>query len=434
MVATAALAMTGRLQPQIVNDTASFVEFPLDSLEQALSHHRTPGYPLFLCCLRPFGADWTIVPAAQFGLFVLAAWIFGRGVQRISNSLSAAFVAGSLLASNLIWIYVPTIATDSLTAAAGVAAVGFLLWRESTPGSSRWLLIGSTLTIAAAWLIRPAGLFLVVLIPFLGVFLHRVLRAASHRRGTREFLLLSVLAIAPVLAWCGIRLAVVGRFGVVSFGGYNLIGIAGQFLDKDVEQRLPADLQPIASKAIELRKTIQFAGPGLPESERLNYDRMEWRYDNTIWNVFTPAAEEALHGHENRELNSTLKRLATEIIKLRPREYATWIGKAVRQGTKKLVSDAVLNPVNLAALFVLLALQACVMWRGTVVPRDLAAPAVLLMLAVAYVAANLAVVIPVCPPLGRMTDAAGVLISAPLLAAVCDRTRVLLAAMRSVGP
>jgi hypothetical protein len=284
-------------------------------------------------------------------------------------------------------------------------------------------LLAVALSSAAAWLVRPAYAFLIPLVPILGALLARSLRRLCHARGwCREFLLLALATALPFLAWSALRATVVGRFGIVSFGGYNLVGIAGQFLDEEVAAALPPDLQPLARAAIAERTQVAFGGPDLPDSQRLNYDRMEWRYDDTIWKVFTPAAQ-AHFGDDHAKLNSQLKRLALEIIRLRPVEYAVWIAKATRQGMRKLVSDFVLNPAYLAALLLLVAAQIAVTVRGpTNACETLPNPAAILFLAATlYAAASLALVIVVCPPFGRMTDAAAVLLSGPLLAGLCDR-------------
>lgn len=420
LITAVGLWATGRLQPQPVPDTPGYADFPFDSPAAALNHIRTPGYPLFLRAVKPLAGDWKAVPVAQLLVYSAAVVLFFRSLHGWTTRWGRPVIAGSLLAANILWGYIDWISTETLAAAAGITTVSLLLAR-SAGTAGRGNLAGVAAAVAAGWLIRPAYLFLVPLVPVLGALLSG---AFATGRAKREFLILALTTVIPVVAWCTLRQVVVGRFGIVSFGGYNLIGVAGQFLDAEGVQALSPDLKPIAEAALERREAVTFAGPDLPESQRLNYDRIEWRYDDTIWRVFTPAAEQVV-GREPVAVNSALKRLAIEILRQHPRDYAIWLAKATRQGVRKLVADWVLNPVGLAAILLLITCQVLVTARcGTspsLVDGRPSPAAVLLLTAVVYAAVNLAVVIPVCPPLGRMTDAAGVLLATPVVAALCDR-------------
>jgi hypothetical protein len=424
-VAAGVLFRLGSFTPVEVPDTAGYVEFPFNSLSAALSHYRTPGYPLFLRLLRPLSENWRIVPTVQFLLYCLATAMFFRSLQNLTDRWTGAFIAGSLLATNILFGYVNWLSTEALAATLGVMTAALLLSRITATGGQRVRnAVAIAAVVAAAWLVRPASLFLVGFVPVVGTLL-----AMAHRRERatglwHEALILTLAVVLPVVAYCGLRWNVVGRFGIVSFGGYNLIGIAGQFLDDDVARQLPDDLQPLAAAALQRRSRFPFS-----EAERLLYDRMESRYDDTIWNVFTPAARD-LFGDDHRRLNSELKRLAVEIIKVRPRDYAVWLAKATRQGVRKLVSDFVLNPASLAMLLTVIVLQVTATVKDRPGPADECAiasriTATLFLVAILYAAASLIVVIIVCPPLGRMTDAAAVLLGAPLMAAIADRWQAL---------
>ena len=61
------------------------------------------------------------------------------------------------------------------------------------------------------------------------------------------------IAIVPFLLFCFLRWVVVGHFGLVSFGGMNIIGIAGQFLTEDMIPKLPETVQPLAVRVLATR-------------------------------------------------------------------------------------------------------------------------------------------------------------------------------------
>ncbi len=407
------LGWTGKLRPQLVPDSPGYVDFPWHSPRQALGHLRTPAYPAFLKVAGFLAAEQRAVPAAQmcfyFGAAALLFWALRQGTGATGVSLAAA---SGLLYANILHGYVSTVATDTLAAAAGIAAVALTIRFVARP--SFLSAVGIAMAATAGWLVRPAYLFLVVLCPLLAWLVVRVRREGLPRAPGRIGLALRVLALTagPLLAYCTLRAAVVGQFGVVSFGGYNLVGVSGQFLTPADLDRLPAEVRPIAETVLDQRASAQQPVSPYDNEPPLHYLRLETRYDHTIWNEFKPAAEKVV-GVEPAAINPRLKTLGATLVRNHPRDYAVWLVKATRQGAKKLTWDFLDNPVGLVTSLLLAAVLALTAslrgfagsWTDEV---DWAAFRILVLTTIAYAATSLAVVIPVCPPLGRFTDAAGV--------------------------
>ena len=417
-VVAAWLEKSGQLSPQIVKDTAGYSGFSWNSAGDVFNHQRTPGYPLFLK-LNSFVADQhASVPFVQFLVYSSSAIVFFFGVQCLTESSGTACLAAStLMYSRILHGYVETVATEILAAAAGITVCGltFLYLANRRQQLLLWISLATT----AAWLIRPAYLFIVGLVPFLTWQLHSVsLNRFSGSRLRSTGLMLTV-TVGPLLAYCLLRYAVIGQFGIVSFGGYNQIGISGQFLNEHDVERLPPKLQPLAEAAFSRQHSDSRITTQYDELPVLNYTRMENRYDLTIWHEFSPAAEQ-IAGNDPAVVNSMLRQLATELIRLHPKEYFIWTVKAVRQAVKKVLWDFADNP---ATLFLIM-LMVAGLFRPGIAGTKLEASGqlqswqLLTMSAVSYLVLSLAVVIPVCPPLGRFTDAATVLLAAPLAVAV----------------
>lgn len=405
------LAASGRLTPELVNDSPSYVEFPWTSAEAILNQHRTPGYPAFLQISRLFGSNFESTPLLHFVVYASAVAMLYLGVKRVTHVPKVAFIAAStLLYSRILHGYVNTIATDTLASALGIATCGLTLWRLSSE-RNRALTIGLMVVVTLGWLVRPAYLFLVPLVPLVTW----QTRSYFNRPDRRDSLLLFAGLLLPLLAYCLLRLAVVDRFGIVSFGGYNQIGIAGQFLvDEDVE-RLPDELRPLAQAVLQARESGTLPGGKYDELPRMNYMRMEDRYDIAIWSEFAPAAER-LCGDDKARINTLLRKMAGALIRLHPEDYAAWLAKATRQAAKKVLWDFADNPVTLLMLLAAVA-AICVPSSANAESADLdvQCPARwLLTISATYLTLNLMLVIPVCPPLGRMTDGASVLLACPL--------------------
>jgi hypothetical protein len=302
--------------------------------------------------------------------------------------------------------------------------------------------IPTLIAIAAAtfltWLTRPAYLFLILLVPLV-CELGQTPNATASPKSSRWRIRLEVIAatLLPVLAWCTLQWAVVGRFAVVSLGGYNLIGISGQFLDEDVLSELPEHLKPLGERALENRRRME-GQLAMPDAEPLSYLRMESRYDDTLWRIFVPAAEEVLGKDAHDAVNSQLKEMATAIIWLRPKAYLIWLAKAFRRGMEKLVSEFVLNPVSLLLFLITLA---SVLWgivrsfHGDERPFTLSRPlGLLFLIAVLFALMKLGVVILVSIPIERMTMAMGLFVPLVFTAFLTDAVPLLASRRHAPSP
>ncbi len=451
MIAVACgLWAAGKLSPVAVPDTVSYVEFPFSSWSAALGHLRTPGYPLFLSLIAQITPDYSAAPLIHFIAYGIAVGLVHRGLRHVCpSSWQRMAISSSLLYSNILLGYVEILATDTLAAAGGIAVTGLLVERQTAPSAttanSRWLnLLAIGLILFATCLVRPAYLFLIIFVPLTGTFLSWLTERNSlnlpdrggsgfrklldlwksgvGRNTCRAAVELLAVSVTPLLAYCTLRWCVVGKFGLVAFGGFNLIGISGQWLDASLLSNLPEASRPLAQRALEYRQRITSSTP--VSGDLTNYSEMEARYDTTIWQVFHPAARD-LFGDDTRRTNTELRQLASAIVRARPKLYAIWLVKSTRQAARVVVSDFVRNPAYLllTAACVLLQLGATLFGRRTpsadqeprtknqaAVANSAEQGGILFLVAVLYAGLQLLLVILVCPPLGRMTDAAAVLL------------------------
>jgi hypothetical protein len=421
----------GRFEPVIVHDTRSYVEFPFDSVSSALSHQRTPGYPLFLKALSLLSPSESLIPVAHYVVYCAGILVFYLGLCSFAGRVwIAACSAAALVSANVLQLYLQMIASDTIAAAAALAAIGLLLLYLSFDRRLPLIAILLGGATALCWLIRPAYLFVVPLIPLLGTLLavRNRLEVTRARQSMKTVCVLALVAVTPLLAWCSLRWFVVQEFGVVSFGGYNLAGVSGQFLDQDLVAELPEQYRPLAIAALEQRTQLPPGTLHMTDADPLNYMRMERNYDITIWSVMTPAAQ-SLYGDDNRKVNRELKNFSAELIYQRPGRYAVWIVKSLRQAVRKLLADFAVNPFGLlliltaAPLLVLVVVKSW--WRSSNgnPPRCEDTTRVLFIASFCYAAFSVVETILVCPSLGRFTDAAALLFPAVGAAVVVQLLR-----------
>ncbi len=420
------LWFTGRLEPVSVQDTPTYVAFSWNSPAEILGDFRTPGYPAFLAVVAPHD-NFVAVPVAHYIVFCLGVIVFWWGLMALGGAGGrCAWVATALLYSNILHGYVATVASDTLAPALAIASVGLLFLAIIKPKS----LVLLALCVMATYLVRPAYLSLVLLIPLLGVAVQmsRRVERPTRRQLTQTFGVLLLTTMIPLLGYCSLRAVVVGRFGIVASGGVNLIGIAGQFLDQQTVASLPEDLQPLATRALTHRPPENENEIDLMTTEPvLNYQRIENRYDWTIWDVFYPAAVET-DSTEVSSANSRLRRLAQEIIRRHPVMYAVYLAKAFRRAVYKVVGDSLLNPCCLGlSLLIMMAVVRRILWPRDPVKVDQDEQPVyrlldvMLLTTLSFAVAQMLVVILVCPPLGRLTDAMALFVPALLMAILVER-------------
>ena len=344
--------------PQATVDSDGYLNFDWSSPRAVLTSTRTFGYPLFLLAVRSISTDPRAVPIAHWLAGVLAAGIFYQGLVLAGYRKGTALWATStLLFTRAMLKFAPWVLADSLASSLSIAAAGFFLGTLAPQG--RWSMwIGLTLTTFLAYQTRPAYLFLVPLWPVVALWLDGwLLRRSQQRQTVRRALWYVSASILPFLLFGLLRFVVIGHFGIVSFEGYNLIGVVGQFLDEQTAKELPDELRPLAELMLERRQQRSDAEP--PS----DFYAMQRMYNVTAWELAVPAAER-LHGKSPVVINQALGRLSRELLVRHWRSYLRWLWWNAKHGIVQIVTLTFTDrgTVLLAAVF--LGLHLWALWRG----------------------------------------------------------------------
>lgn len=409
--------LSGDFQTRESLDTASYRDFDASSLTSALSEIRTFGYPLFLKGLDAVAVGEAGAPYVHFLVSVLAAFAFCAGLRTAGFGAPAAAAASS----SLLFIHaargsLAELVPDSLALSLAVAATGAFFAAVSRRGG--WFAFASLgLLTFLTYQFRPAYLFLIPLWPALALLLESFLTRREDPLRQRIVRLSGYLAATaiPFLLFCGLRGATVGHFGLVSFGGYNVVGIAAQFLDEPLAQEIPSDLRPLAEEIVRRRPSVEGIAPPT------DFYAMESSYNPTVWGLVVPTVRE--FSRNEVDVNDRLSRLSGEIVRRRPESYARWLfwnGKhAVRQCLEITVGDG----ATLLAFAALLGMHGFRLVRGrSLLPeegvddrnetfaRRRIEDHLLLWTALAFCGAKIVLVIGVEPAIGRYMASAAALI------------------------
>ena len=274
-----------------------------------------------------------------------------------------------------------------------------------------------------------------LLTPLLGVGL-LLIRTRPQKHALARFGMgLAAISIVPFLAFSGLRLGVVGHFGVVSFGGTTLIGIASQLLTEDMVKDLPADSQPLAVAILERRNAMEtiplpsYLAPGnrydlvwvyLAPGTRYDHVWMSKRYNIYIWDLSLPVARE-LYGDDPVRSDTELMKLSLGVIRSAPQRYARWFFGATIRG----LTEMTWRDLRFVGLLVVLG---CVHMARVLRNREAMPGAAhslelnsMLLVGCGFALAKLLLVALVAPTVGRYMAASGIFLPGILIVAIWIR-------------
>lgn len=326
----ALLGVFGRLTPAFELDSHGYSGFDGSSLPAIFSQIRTFFYPLFLRSVGLFGVGPAAIPVAHWAAAMLSAWVVYWGLRTADyRRWSALWCSVSLMFGRSLIDLGGSITPDSLAISLAVAAAG-CSFAAMSRSSSRLGWAGLALFTFFAYQTHPSYLFMILLWPLLCAILDRFLlrRGASPRDRLRRIIWMLAATAIPFASFCSLRWMVVGHWGLVSFGGYNIIGIAGQFLDPGLVEELPPDLRPLGQAIVDRRVELGIVdrrAEGGSDWQKADYQAMELRFNSIVWEAAVPAAQE-MHGTDNATaVNRDLSRLSWEVIRRRPGAYLRWL-------------------------------------------------------------------------------------------------------------
>lgn len=430
-VVLAGLAVTGLMRPWFTGDTASWLA-PC----QGLGCFALPRFPLyrfaFLAITLGGRAPW-LLPWVQDGLFLGAGFALVRAARAAGLSATGArALALALPASNVLLIWGRAEMPEILARAAVLGALAATLRTAGTPARPGLRLgapVRAGVLAGLGYCLDPAQLPFILVLPVLALWLGAAEAEAPARR--RRAGTLCATAALPFLLVASLRLATLGDFNLVSFGGFEMAGLAASILTPQSVPGLPPDLRGAAADILARRAALVRAGtvPPVPRNSRGHRSLLSETigYFDILARYYDPLLAGAVRPQQRPDeswvaFNARMQRLAFAIVRARPVEYLAWVIAALARLVGRML---VLNlPFAAAsALSVGLALARASRPPRQVPPRDVR---ILCGLTGAYTIASGTLACLVAFPAQRYIDGTGLLIAAwPIYAALhlAGRTR-----------
>lgn len=266
----------------------------LTTVRGVLANLRTFGYPQFLRAVRAVTGSLEALPYLQAGLYLFAVAFFFVSLRRFGvPAWTALWAAVPAIVNPIFLSQSHRVLTDVLGLAAVLAVASTLLLALARRSWRSWATVA--VAVFVAYQIRPVYVCLIPVAIALAFLLRRPGEGVgSWRSGARPALLTAAVSIVPFLLFCSLRWLLVGHFGLVSFTGHNLIGIAGSLLSPATIERVPAEWQPLA-RVIHAGRVERGLEPlvGRPfPHQKARFRQWYLQYNKNVWQVGSRAAHE----------------------------------------------------------------------------------------------------------------------------------------------
>ena len=413
-------AISGRLAVHTVNDTPSYLNYPLESLSDAMLSIRTPGYPVFLALVSAtFGI--TLLPVLQVLLHAVASWALGeellhRGMPRRSALINAFCVMIGCTAAD----HVNTVSTDAPAASLGVM-VAVALMRAYRTRSTADAVLGAVLATLTIF-VRPAYLFLIPWLAFTGWLLARRQIASDDTPHSEsksmqfQGLKMACGIMVVVLGWMLLRQFVVSDFGIAPFGHQNLSAVLVQTVPPGTLRELPGQPGELGRRVADQMQAQGFESPD-SENRSIPTLLLESQWGEINYGVIWPIAKEMDRQQGGPEaiapairVHRRIGAMNRAILSAAPSGYLRWLLLASRRAVGGTAANIAMHPIFLAMILsglVGLIIRACtVKSLGPVcIPHGWPAFAII---AISYAIFSIGFVILSSPPIGRFADAGAI--------------------------
>ncbi len=351
----------GLWKTQVIEDSVIYINVSQMPLREALDSTRTIAYPLLLRLVAPISPEYAPMPWIHLAVLCAVVNFLDVALRRFGASAWQSFAVSSgflctaafMYAVLLHRFYIAGLIPDYLAVVMAGATMACLFYVVVMPRQiAAWL--GLSASLALAYQLRPVYLFLVPLVPCLGLLWLRIYsrRTGQPFRWVQFSLATATASVVPYVAFCLFRLVFLGHFGLVSFAGCTLSGLAVELLDTEMAQReLPEQHRPFAQAVLEQRRQKRL--PGIfPGPFRVDMKQFEANLSTNVWYICMPLARR-FYGNQLAVYNRQLASFSQAVIRLRPGKYLLWAAWSLPWAVAKLAGRFCLLWVAVPALALL---------------------------------------------------------------------------------
>jgi hypothetical protein len=413
---------TGWTSPWVTLDTSSYLS--VSPYPEFFFDTRAPFYGWLVAMLggEPQGFGPTVWLHVLVHVAAAAALYAGARHLGLGRAAAAALFLAALSSQNFLIFgrgivpEAPAMSLALIAMAATLACVRSPHWL--------WFALPAGLAAAAAYVLRPTYLPLIVTLPLLQTTAARL--TGEPLRLGRALVLMS-MAAAPFVAYSTERMRHTGDFNLVSYGGFVMSGMSGFLLSEEVVQRFPPQERELAAQILAERKRLEAEGRIARTPLNSTGDRSFVSAAAGYFDIYARSYDELVHNGIQRlkradedwvAFDRRLKSFAVTTVRLVPDRYVAWVaGATSRLLGRMLVTN---GPFLIASIGFLLMLARTVLrpagFRSLHGTSDTLAVVVVVAI---YLLTSAPLTVLITFPSSRYIDAAAILLPAlPIYAAI----------------
>lgn len=376
IIAFLAIFFTGRLEPLHVFDTVGYIDAAEAGSPEMWAMPRTPFFGLFLNIfdsyegIRPSleGAERTswennvdrfkYYPFFAISLYFISSILLFYAFSTYGlNNKAASSISFGLIFSNSLVLYGNNVHPELLSISLIIFSIAGAILMSTK--SNKFLTMAFTaLCVSFSYLIKPAFITFFIFTPLIYYYLDY-----TNENRLRRAMLLFLLCSSSFFVVSIFRYQILGDFNIVSFGGYQMTGIAGLMVDKGLVLSLPIEMVDSAKYIIEKKDFLvkNLSILAIPQnsigevsfvSAALGYfDILARNYDSIVYGI---TGDLKMPNETWVEFNSRMQRFSVEVISSKPLYYFSWIVGASARFVGRVI---VINlPLMLSVIGIIFAL------------------------------------------------------------------------------
>jgi hypothetical protein len=411
------MAMLGMLSGGISPDTDSY--FITETSSNPWGEIRHPLYGRLASWLGGSAISPGYVVLGQALLHAAAILVFYLGVRAADVGRVGAFVLAVVaLFSQSSLYHLRLVLPEAPAIAFLLVAFGGTLAASHPENRFAFLLLPTAIAAGIAYLLRPAVLPAIVALPALWWIF--ATRNGQRRRAIRTVLLALALA-APFLLQSAFRQARVGDFNIVSFGGFQMSGMAGFMLTPEALDQMSEPARSTARAVLAARETGEEEGRVARTPLNSVGERSFVSAALGYFDIYARSHDDLLYGQilglKSADetwvaFNKRLMSFSVATITTMPLRWIAWVVGA----TSRLVGRMIItNATMLVALAVLFLVSVPAAMRRTQLGCTGTDLMPVCTVTLAWIASTAPLAVLITFPATRYIDTAALLIAAPPL-------------------
>jgi len=334
----------GNFDYKVVPDTQSYIDATI--INDANNSKRTPIFGLFLKALP---SQYQYLPIFHFSFLFASIYFFCKTLNLLGfSSKFNLFVFIVFGLSNISLFYMPYVHPEIIANSLLLFGISIALRYANKERISFLQILVFGFFELIIILFKPSFILCILLLPLIYFFSKRAINGFdSNKKIFKNTIILIFSGIVFFVSYSALRYTVHNDFHIVSYGGYNIVGLSATLLEKDTIPKLQPNHQELAERIVEKKeqffrdkKLVNYHGMSSVLSSK---DSMLIGYFDIAarnYDVLSDIGKLSLQTDSWVEFNSKMQSFSIDVIFSEPLSYSLYVvGALSRFVGKSLVTN-----------------------------------------------------------------------------------------------